>query len=198
MRHVLVLALLVAGCAAQRQPLATVAPPSAAAPAPASAASAPGTVAPPVLLTPPAEPEPVLSTTGDDYLAVLASIEEYRSWLFRHPDPAGLGAIFDSRCTCTSTDGERLAQHAEQGRWWIGAPPRVVGVEVLDAHASDVVVLRATSVRNGTSQLVDATGAVHESHASQGEWLTDYVLVREDPTAPWKVRDVVLQGGGEQ
>lgn len=201
MRAVLVL-LLVAGCATQTEPVVTLGSPLPAVGAPAAAVTAsaaplPQAQASVVALSPPAEPEPELSATGDDHLAVLQSLEDYRSWLFRHPDPDGLAAILDLRCACLAADEELLTEYARQGRWWTGAPPRIVDVEVLDATDPDIVTLRATSARDGTSRLVDATGAVHEIRSSQGEWLTDYVLVREGPTAPWRVRDVVLQGSGE-
>lgn len=168
----------------------------------ACAAEAPAVVtAPPVtpttataVLAPPDEPAPVLATTGEDVGAVYRSLEAYRSWLFRHPDPAGVDAILDPACPCHASEAALLRGYAEAGRWWTGAAPTVLDVEVLDESAADLVTLRVTTARDGPTELVDATGTVHDRRPPSGPTLFDVVLLRADPGAPWKVRDVADQG----
>jgi hypothetical protein len=143
---------------------------------------------------PDAEPEPPLATTGTDFDAVWRSIAARHAWLYRHPDPDGLDALLLPRCLCYEESRAQLAAYEDQGRWWTGARPAVTAVEVRDASAPNLVTLRVTSVREGESQLVDATGAVHETAPARGPFHTNVVLARDSPRAPWLVLDLADQG----
>lgn len=143
---------------------------------------------------PTVEPAPVLDASGQDYGAVWRSINDYRTWLFRNPDPAGLDAIFLPACPCHAEDAALLTEYAGQGLRWTGVAPTVTGVAVLDDIDPNLVTLRTTTVRAGGTELVDAAGAVHESLPPLAPTHIDVVLQREDPAAPWKVRDLANQG----
>lgn len=175
--------VLLAACGADR-PAAEVAPRRGPL-APATATTA---------LAPPDEPAPVLALTGDDVAGVYRSLTAYRSWLFRHPDPVGLDAILDPACPCLEREAALLREYAGAGRWWTGAEPTVVDVAVLDHTAPDLVTLRVTTVRDGPTELVDAAGTVHDTRPPSGPSYSDVVLLRADPGAPWRVRDVADQG----
>jgi hypothetical protein len=192
MRAVLAIALaLVAGCASA-DPVEQGLEPLAAEPYAAAASPSPSTT--PVLLRPPEEPAPALALTGEDVGAVFRSIAAYRDWLFRHPDPVGLDAIYEPACPCHAEERARLEAYAAAGRWWTGTPPAVTDVRVVDDADPNLVTLRVTTVQQGPTELVDATGAVHEALPPGQPYLTDVVLRRDGRRAPWRVRAIAYEG----
>jgi len=149
------------------------------------AGAAPAVQAP---LAPDGEPAPALAAPGSPPEQVWRQLTARHTWLYRHPDPAGLDLLYAPECPCLAEERERLAGLAAQGRWWTGARPELTAVEVRDASAPDLVALRATYARGADTQLVDAAGTVHQTVPPRDPIVIDIVLVREDASAPWRVR----------
>lgn len=145
-------------------------------------------------LAPDDEPAPPLAAAGSAPEQVWRQLSARHTWLYRHPDPAGLDLLYAAPCTCLADERELLAGLTAQGRWWTGARPELTAVEVRDDAAPDLVALRATYARRGAAQLVDASGAVHQTVPARDPIVIDVVLVREDASAPWLVRALSEQG----
>ena len=141
-------------------------------------------------LEPPGDPEPQLATTGDDLESVIKSRYAYRSWLFRNPHPDNatqrLERITDPDCNCWEPDHELLAYYAEHELWWTGAELKPVSVEVLDRSAPNVAILGIVFERDGTAELIDRSGQVHDELEPR-RFYAENVLVREGQDAPWRM-----------
>ena len=148
----------------------------------------------PAPLAPDDEPAPALAAPGSAPEQAWRELTARHTWLYRHPDPAGLDLLYAPECPCLADEREQLAGLTAQERWWTGARPELTAVEVRDAAAPDLVVLRATYARRGEAQLVDAGGAVHQTVPARDPIVIDIVLVREDASAPWRVRALSEQG----
>lgn len=158
--------------------------------APAASALPGAPTAEQATLAPDDEPAPELAAAGSPPEQVWGQMTARHTWLYRHPDPAGLEQIYAPDCSCLAREREQLAELAAQGRWWSGERPELTGVEVRDAAAPDLLALRATYARRGDSLLVDGTGAVHQTLPARESIVIDVVLVREAASAPWLVRSL--------
>ena len=147
--------------------------------------------------TPPVvdEPAPELELVGDDYEQIVRSYTAYRNWLFRHPDPERFDDITHPDCECY-IQKDLLVHYEEEGLRWTGGDEgiQVRGVEVVDDQARTLVHLEVVFERPEAAQLVDGDGTVHEELEPLDPWVEDLVFVREDESAPWRLRDFVERG----
>jgi hypothetical protein len=145
------------------------------------------------------EPPPDLELTGDDYERIVNSYTTYRTWLFRHPDPELFDLITHPDCECY-VQKDLLAHYQEQGLRWTGGEEgiQVHRVEVVDDQARNLVHLEVVFARPEGGQLIDAEGAVHEEVHPREPWVEELVFVREDESAPWRLRDFVERGPLEE
>jgi len=174
-------------------PTPTELPPTA---TPADTPAEPASPTPTVAETfaPTDEAPPELMLTGEDFDAIVRSHEAYRDWLYGHPDPDLLDAIYHPECECYADESRLLGHYEDQGQWWISDPTSVVSVEVVDDFAADVRVLHVIRERVAPSMLVDASGTVHETLAPKPPNLERNTFVRADSSSPWLLRSFIDLG----
>lgn len=143
----------------------------------------------PTVLTPPDEPPPPLTLTGEDFLAIRRNHEAYREWLYSHPAPEGLEAIYHPDCRCSAQEA-LLASYRDLGRWWVGRPAVIRSVEVVENADPDLVTLRTLIERSEEQQLIDAAGTIHQTLAPSVT-VEDDVFVRADLAAPWLLLEFI-------
>jgi hypothetical protein len=177
-------------------PTPTELPPTA---TPADTPAEPASPTPTVAETfaPTDEAPPELMLTGEDFDAIVRSHEAYRDWLYGHPDPDLLDAIYHPDCECLADERLLVGSYEEQGRWWIGEPTHVRSVEVIDDFAPHVRTLRIVLERTTEEQLVDSSGVVHERLDPRGPWVEENVYLRRDESAPWLLRSYLDLGSQE-
>lgn len=140
------------------------------------------------------EPPPELQLVGDDYQRVVRSYTSYRTWLFRHPDPERFDNITHPDCECY-IQKNLLAHYRDEGlRWTGGKGVQVLQVNVVDEQARNMVHLQVVFERPESGELVDADGTVHDQAEPLEPWVEDLVFLREDQSAPWKLRAFVDRG----
>ncbi len=140
------------------------------------------------------DPAPALMLTDEDFDVIVRSHEAYRDWLYGHPDPDLLAAIYHPDCECYADESRLLGHYEDQGQWWISDPTSVVSVEVVDDFAADVRVLHVIRERVAPSMLVDASGTVHETLAPKPPNLERNTFVRADSSSPWLLRSFIDLG----
>jgi hypothetical protein len=134
-------------------------------------------------------PPPELDIAGhEDPERLARSYREYRHWLYTNPDPDLSSDINHPECACHATDVRLLTYYQDEALWWTGGRSVITAVEVINDDAATVVVLRVTLRREEPSLLVDDGGGIHEELPT-GEFVEDWIFVRENPGAPWLLRD---------
>lgn len=141
------------------------------------------------LLAPPDEPPPPLMLTGEDFLAIRRSHEAYRGWLYEHPDPAALTALYHTDCRCLVSEQRLMQSYVDLGRWWTGAANTVRSVQVLEHTDPNLVTLRVV-IDGPPSYLTDSTQAIFDELPGRVIEQDD-VFVRADPSQPWLFRDFI-------
>lgn len=152
-------------------------------------ASEPGLAAPSPSPTPTADddPMPELHNTGEDFDRIIRSIEEFRNWLFRNPDPALAGLIYHEECECLAELERRLQLLIDDGVRFESSSSIVHEVDVLDRDP-DVVALKV--VDEGQPQvLVDVeTREVVDRGDGWDPRAYRFLLMRSEDG--WRVADI--------
>ena len=161
--------------------------------APQSASTTP--VSPPTSTPSPTEsPTPIPlevptpDLTGSNFTAIVRDMNDFRHWLYQHPDPSLVGQIYDLQCACYGRFQQELQTLQQKGLHYADKGVVIVKVVVVNGLSADSVVLQVTS-RQGSQLLVHAdTGAVD---ASGPGWPSKRALYsfQRGTDGEWKVVD---------
>jgi hypothetical protein len=108
--------------------------------------------------SPPEVPTPDL--TGSNFSTIVRNMNDFRHWLYQHPDPSLVGEIYDLRCACYGRFQQELQTLQQKGLRYADQGVLVDKVTVVNRVSQNSVVLEVTT-HQGQQLVVDATtGAV--------------------------------------
>lgn len=133
------------------------------------------------------DPMPELQNTGEDFDQIIRSIEEFRNWLYRNPDPDLAHEIYHEDCECMEEFRRRLQLLLDDGVRFEVSTTTVHDVSILDRDPEAVAV---KVVDEGDPQvLVDAeTGEIVDRGSGWEPRAYRFLLVRVDGS--WRVADI--------
>jgi hypothetical protein len=131
---------------------------------------------------------PTPDLAGSNFSAIVRNMNDFRHWLYQHPDPSLVGVIYDIRCSCYGRFQQEVQTLQQKDLRYADEGVVIVKVVVVNRLSPDSVVLQVTS-RQGSQLLVHAdTGAVD---ASGPGWPAKRALYSFQQAADgrWKVVD---------
>jgi hypothetical protein len=142
--------------------------------------------------SPTTEPPPELNNTGNDFEAIWRSIEDYRVWLGRNPQPHLLKRIYHPDCPCYPKGIGVLQRLASRGLHYDDEGTRVVSVELADRPARHIALLRVVD-QHGPQIIVNEAGTV--VRRGDGWAPTRWIFtLNKDENGYWRLRHVLKEG----
>jgi hypothetical protein len=104
------------------------------------------------------ESPPELENTGDDFVAILVSLNEYTSWLGMHPEAGSVDLAYVPGSTAHTSISQIVEELATSGWHWSGPTDLLEDVEVSSIEGDRSVVLTATTNQIEDAVLLDVDG----------------------------------------
>lgn len=140
---------------------------------------------------------PELRNTGEDFDAVVRSLENFTRWVYQHdPDPRWTGSIMHPECECFKETENRLTALKSEGQHFNSSGEQIRKVIVrdrLDINQVTVYVVYA----GRTAGVVDAAGAVVQESEELPPTGINLELRRGDDGRWRTVQEVFLGPPGE-